>query len=1789
MKCVRFLGVVLLGAAIVSPAFSQLTVNVAAGGDVQGASLQVLQAGGGTINLAAGSYNINGPIVLGSNTTLNGAGGPGSAMQSVIYAPATPNSISMVTQAYAGASNLTISNLVLDGNIPQAAMLYGTGNNTAYANSPYNNNGIFIYDTNSTTVGVNLTNVEVRHTLRGILTGLVDNLTISGCYFHDNNPGGFSHNMYLVATSGVEIDHTRSNNALTGDGLHIDFGGQGYTIRKSEFSGNNGLGILSQQDNNVTVEDTRLDFNTNEGIQIDAGGLLLTRDTTNYNGGYGLQIPSTADGAGLVYGFYSIGNDPLNTGGDFGPNYVYQAAQVDYTESNPGPNTYPAIKADGVLGVADTGDMTLNYGYTYVGAVDFNANHLSNGAVTFQVGNAVATGAYPLNIRYSNGTSSNQTMNLSINGGAAVPVTFAPTGSYSTFGTVTTNQMLNVGNNAVTLSVPNGASSAPVLDILTVTAATPPVPNAPTHVQGVANGPYSVTLTWTPPANSNGNAAQTYNIYRNNTVPIVATGITGTTWTDTRIFYGVTTNQYFVTAVNQGGESGASNTVSVTTGIDAPPALQVSVKPSTPANNLNWLGVSGASVYLVKRSTVSGGPYQTVGTVSASINAANPSYSDTALSNGQTYYYVVVAQDANGNISANSYQVTAIAQTFTLSASASSVNLSSATPDTISVVGTNGFSDAVNFSVSGLPTGVMASFSTTSGSSTQITFTANTSATQGSYPVTVTGTDGGLSSSVAVTLAIGSGQLAQIITFNQIPPQAVGNSLAVYATASSGLPVTFSVVQNGNCSVSGNVVTFLNGGACGVLANQAGNANFSAAAQVGVLVQVGAPTAQTITFAAIATQNPGTSIPLTATASSGLAVSFASTTPGVCSVSGSTAVLLTGGTCTIVASQAGGGVYGPAKSVSQSFSVGQTQTITFLPPAAVTYGVAPIALGATASSGLAVSYSVSSGPGTLSGGSLTVTGAGTIVIVASQGGSSSYSSATPVTANIVVNPASLTVTADNLSRVVGATNPAFTYTATGFVNGDNSAIVSGTPSLTTTATATSAIGNYPITIAQGTLSAGSNYTLVFVNGTLQITAGGATTTTLAASPASATYGQTVTLNAKVLDASSSPVNGGTVSYSLYNAATNSATTFGSAPVNATTGVASLSATALPAGADTVIAVYNPASNYSASGNSAVVNISAAPITITVNAASKVDGAGVPTLAGTLGAAQNGDVLSVNYTTTATAASPVGNYPITAALTGAAAANYTVTVVPAVLSVSPATLTVTANSLSRAAGTANPTLTYTVTGYVNGDTGAILSGAPVLSTTATASSPTGPYAISIAQGTLSAGANYTLVLTPGTLTVTTASSQTITFATIPNTVYGAAPFTLSATASSGLPVTISVVQGNVALSGTTSALIGGTVTVLGAGPVTLQASQVGNGTYPAATSVQQSFNVAAVPLTATANAVSYVYGTSPPALTGSLSATVGTDSFTESYASNAPAVSPVPAGSYTITPSLVAVAPTLAANYSIAYNTAKMTVTQAGTTTTLGVLPTTVVQGMPVQLTATVLSNTSGTPTQTVNFYAGTTLLGAATLNGGVAILSTSSLPNGLQNVYAVYGGDSNFIVSQSVSQPISVVVPPGFSVTSAAPTLSIVAGQTGTMVISVASAGGYAKTVTASCGSGLPSGVVCSFSPASLTFTGQNNTLTTTLSVTTSLFARADTHRDGTAMAGVFWMAGLLGLWGISRRKLRGRLPGLICLLVLVGAGLSGCGSTNTFTATPGSYTVPLTVSDGTVTSSATVTVIIHQ
>jgi len=180
--------------------------------------------------------------------------------------------------------------------------------------------------------------------------------------------------------------------------------------------------------------------------------------------------------------------------------------------------------------------------------------------------------------------------------------------------------------------------------------------------------------------------------------------------------------------------------------------------------------------------------------------------------------------------------------------------------------------------------------------------------------------------------------------------------------------------------------------------------------------------------------------------------------------------------------------YANSSVASATYTIVKKQTIDFNQPTSpVAYGVKPIALSAKASSGLAVTFSVVSGPAAVSGDKLTITGAGTVVVAANQAGNANYTAAPQVTRAITVNKAKLTVTAKNLSMKQGAAVPTFTYTMTGFVNGDKQAkATTGAPRLTTTATSKSAAGSYPITVTAGTLAA-TNYSFIFVSGKLTVT------------------------------------------------------------------------------------------------------------------------------------------------------------------------------------------------------------------------------------------------------------------------------------------------------------------------------------------------------------------------------------------------------------------------------------------------------------------------------------------------------------------------------------------------------------------------------------------------------------------------------------------------------------------------------------------------------------------------------
>ena len=266
------------------------------------------------------------------------------------------------------------------------------------------------------------------------------------------------------------------------------------------------------------------------------------------------------------------------------------------------------------------------------------------------------------------------------------------------------------------------------------------------------------------------------------------------------------------------------------------------------------------------------------------------------------------------------------------------------------------------------------------------------------------------SKSGSATVALAVTKSAQTIAFNTIAAQTVGTPLTLVATASSGLAVSFTSTTQSICTVSGATTTFLASGTCTIDANQSGNSTYAAAAMVAQSFPVNGE-AQTIAFNTIAAQTVGTPLTLVATASSGLAVSFTSTTPSICTVSGATTTSLASGTCTIDANQSGNSTYAAAAMVAQSFPVnGEAQTIAFNTIAAQTVGT-PLTLVATASSGLAVSFaSTTQSICTVSGATTTFLASGTCTIDANQSGNSTYAAAAMVAQSFTVNGEAQTIT-----------------------------------------------------------------------------------------------------------------------------------------------------------------------------------------------------------------------------------------------------------------------------------------------------------------------------------------------------------------------------------------------------------------------------------------------------------------------------------------------------------------------------------------------------------------------------------------------------------------------------------------------------------------------------------------------------------------------------------------------------------------------------------------------------------
>ena len=341
----------------------------------------------------------------------------------------------------------------------------------------------------------------------------------------------------------------------------------------------------------------------------------------------------------------------------------------------------------------------------------------------------------------------------------------------------------------------------------------------------------------------------------------------------------------------------------------------------------------------------------------------------------------------------------------------------------------------------------------------------------------------------------------------------------------------------------------------------------------------------------------------------------------------------------------------------------------------------------------------------------------------------------------------LTLTADDISRIYGDGNGTLSFSVDGLLSGDSfDAVTSGAPVLSVSAGTGSNVGDYEISISQGDLAlVGDTYTgFAFVPGTLTVTPA-----QLIASPTptTITYGDNYSVPVTF-----SGFRNGDTALSL--------------------GLNTVDATVVGAGTRPDVGSYDAVYRDRTLGNYAIVDngvdndFTVTPRALTVQLRDRTRTYGTtnnflaPTFDGLVVPGHEG-FFEVTQGTLATVQSNVGDYDITGLVTGVenGAANYTVSVVPGTLSITPALLRLSVNPTSRLYGDDNPTFTVTPTGgttWYNGDDASDVT--LNFSTAADISSDVGSYGVTV-SGTAQ---NYTietqlsgsaLYVSPAPLTIT----------------------------------------------------------------------------------------------------------------------------------------------------------------------------------------------------------------------------------------------------------------------------------------------------------------------------------------------------------------------------------------------------------------------------------------------------
>jgi filamentous hemagglutinin family protein len=406
-----------------------------------------------------------------------------------------------------------------------------------------------------------------------------------------------------------------------------------------------------------------------------------------------------------------------------------------------------------------------------------------------------------------------------------------------------------------------------------------------------------------------------------------------------------------------------------------------------------------------------------------------------------------------------------------------------------------------------------------------------------------------------------------------------------------------------------------------------------------------------------------------------------------------------------------------------------------------------------------------------------------------------------VDGTLTVGQRGITVRADDQSRIYGDANPALTHQLTGgsLVNSDT---LSGTAATAATAATASSVGSVgSVVIGQGSVTAGSNYILTFVDGNLTITQRPITVTAdnqnraYGDSNSALTYqitsgdlmngdgfsGIATTAATTNSNVGSSAIEQGTVAAGgnyiltfnngtltigqrgitvtaddqnrIYGGA-NPALTYqltGGTLVNGDTFLGSLSTTATATsnvGAHSVTQGTLAHPNYALAFNDGTLNIGARGVTVTADGQANFYGDADPLLTYSTSDLGAGALLVGNLGRTA--GENAGSYAINqGSVTNAENANYLITFLPNALAIAPRALTISADNKVKVEGDAIPLLTASGIGFANGESVGNLSGVLSFATAAIDSSPVGSYAITPSGHSSS---NYTITYVDGLLRV-----------------------------------------------------------------------------------------------------------------------------------------------------------------------------------------------------------------------------------------------------------------------------------------------------------------------------------------------------------------------------------------------------------------------------------------------------